>query len=138
MGANRASARRVWLPTMNHRGPAINNPSPRRRVDRKLLQLCAQVRDVLNQVLSGECDDDLLRSLYVESVTPAPDATQLMVVVTPALPGESLDPVQVLPRLAAQSGLLRSEVASSITRRRAPQLLFQFSPGDQPPATDSE
>jgi ribosome-binding factor A len=95
-----------------------------------VLQLCGQVKDTLNQVLTGECDDDVLRSLYVLSVTPAPDAVQLMVVVRPLLPGEKLRPAEVLARLTAHSGQLRNAVANAITRRKAPQLLFQFSSTD--------
>jgi ribosome-binding factor A len=85
------------------------------------------VGDTLNQVLGGECNDELLRSLYVTSVTPDPDAAQLLVMVVPALPGEILEPVEVLKHLSARAGQLRHAVANSITRRRAPQLIFQFA-----------
>jgi ribosome-binding factor A len=108
-------------------GRSASDPIAERRPERKLLQLCRQVAETLNQVLSGECDDDILRSLYVTSVVPAPNAAQLVVVVVPALPGESLEPVRVLERLSAHAGYLRHAVATSITRRRAPQLLFQFA-----------
>ena len=83
--------------------------------------------DTLNQVLSGECDDDILRSLYVVSVTAAPDAAQLLVVVAPVLPEEPLQPVEVIERLSARAGQLRHAVATSITRRRAPRLIYQYS-----------
>jgi hypothetical protein len=43
----------------------------RKRDQRKARQLCAQVRDTLDLVLSGDFDDELLRSLSVVSVTPA-------------------------------------------------------------------
>lgn len=95
-------------------------------VDRKLLQLCRQVADTLNLVLSGECDDDVLRSLHVARVVPAPNASQLLVIVSPAWTGEKLQPSEVLDRLAAHAGHLRNEVAAAITRRRAPRLTFQF------------
>src|SRR5262249_56531055 len=103
--------------------------SPSRGDDRKTLQLCRQVADTLGLVLSGECDDDLLRSLHVVAVTPAPDASQLLVIVAPALPGETLEPAQVLGRLAACAGRLRCEVAAAISRRRTPRLAFHVVSG---------
>jgi ribosome-binding factor A len=63
------------------------------------------------------------------SVTPAPDASQLLVLVAPAVQGSCLDPNTVAMKLAAATGRLRSEVATAITRKRAPKLLFQFVPG---------
>jgi ribosome-binding factor A len=70
-----------------------------------------------------------LRDLRVVAVRPAPDASQLLVVVAAAIAGQPLDADRVLARLAAASGRLRSEVAAAITRRRAPKLLFQFAAG---------
>ncbi|MFN0052620.1 MAG: ribosome-binding factor A [Planctomycetales bacterium] len=110
-------------------GVAAERPSGRgrlRRKDRKALQLCRQVAETLDLVLSGECDDELLRSLRVVQAIPEPDASQLLILVAPALPGEALDPLLVQQRLAAASGRLRCEVAAAITRRRAPRLRFQF------------
>jgi ribosome-binding factor A len=92
---------------------------------RKAFQLCHQVADTLSLVLSGEFGDEL-RDLRVVSVTPAPDASQLLVLVAPAVEGASLDPNVVAVKLAAAAGRLRSEVAAAITRKRAPKLLFQF------------
>ena len=93
-------------------------------VDRKTLQLCAQVADTLNAVLSGECDDDDLRELMVVGVVPAPHAGQLLVSVAQALPGEPLDVGLAARKLAAAGARLRQAVAEAITRRRAPALLF--------------
>jgi ribosome-binding factor A len=103
------------------------------KTDRKALQLCHQVADTLNQVLSGECNDDVLRNLHVARVVPAPDVSQLLVIVAPAWRGEAMQSADVLGRLAAQSGHLRSEVAAAITRRKAPRLTFQFvnAPGNE-------
>src|SRR5262249_31993389 len=53
------------------RGQVVDN--------RKALQLCGQVADTLSPVLAGECGDDVLRSLQVIAVTPAPDSSQLLV-----------------------------------------------------------
>jgi ribosome-binding factor A len=95
---------------------------------RKAYQLCHQVADTLSLVLSGEFGDEL-RDLRVVAVTPAPDASQLLVLVAPAVEGSSLDPNAVAVKLAAAAGRLRSEVAKAITRKRAPKLLFQFVAG---------
>lgn len=58
---------------------------PGRNAGRKTLQLCSQVRDTLNYMLGGESGDDLLALFQVAEVRPAPDASQLLVVVYPAL-----------------------------------------------------
>lgn len=99
---------------------------------RKTYQLCHQVADTLSLVLSGEFGDEL-RDLQVVAVTPAPDASQLLVLVAPAVEGCSLDPNTVAVKLAAAAGRLRSEVATAITRKRAPKLLFQFVAGQADP-----
>jgi ribosome-binding factor A len=95
---------------------------------RKAQQLCRQVADTLSLVLSGEFGEEL-RDLRVVALTPAPDATQLLVLVAPAIAGSNVDPDAVIAKLAAVAGRLRSEVAMAITRRRAPKLLFQFVAG---------
>lgn len=93
---------------------------------RKTLQLCRQVADTLNYVLSGDCGDELLQNLQVASVVPAPNASQLLVTVYPvAASGAAFDATEVQGRLLSIAGRLRSEVASSITRKKAPNLLFQ-------------
>jgi hypothetical protein len=98
---------------------------------RKAQQLCHQVADTLSLVLSGEFGEEL-RDLRVVAVTPAPDVTQLLVLVAPAVAGSTVDPDTVIAKLTAVAGRLRSEVAMSITRRRAPKLLFQFVAGQSP------
>ncbi len=96
-----------------------------RKDQRKSRQLCAQVAETLNLVLSGECSDDLLQSLRVIAVDPAPDASQLVVTVGASLPEESLNPAEVLARLEHVMGKLRCEVAGAISRKRAPKLVFR-------------
>src|SRR5579862_2112101 len=93
-------------------------PSKRTKTaDRKTLQLCGQVADTLNLVLSGECADEVLQSLQVIEVRPAPDASQLLVLVSPASNDAAVDPAMVLKHLAVANGRLRAEVASAIVRR---------------------
>jgi ribosome-binding factor A len=95
---------------------------------RKAQQLCHQVADTLSLVLGGEFGEEL-RDLRVVAVTPAPDASQLLVLVAPAIAGNNVDSDAVIAKLAAVAARLRSEVAMAITRRRAPKLLFQFVAG---------
>lgn len=90
---------------------------------RKARQLCAQVAEALAMLLAAE-GEDLLRCLDVAAVEPSPDTRQLLVTVRP-LPGMAIDPAAILGALASASGRIRSEVASAITRRRAPLLLYR-------------
>lgn len=92
---------------------------------RKTKQLCHQVAETLNYVLSGECDDDVLRNFYVVGVDPAGDPSCLLVTVGPLDAGDRTPVADVLERLQRVSGKLRSEVATSISRRKVPQLLFR-------------
>jgi ribosome-binding factor A len=93
---------------------------------RKTHQLCSQVADTLGDLLAGQGGDDVLRSLFVVSVAPAPDASRLLVTVG-AQPGEGLDPVEVIEHLHRASARLRCEVSAAITRKRAPTLVYRFA-----------
>ena len=99
-----------------------------KKIGRKALQLCSQVADTLSLVLSGECGDEVLQNLLVAEVTPAPDASQLLVLLTPAAGSPMLEADEVMAALRASSGRLRTEVAAAISRKRAPRLTFQFLP----------
>ena len=101
----------------------MRDPHP---VHRKTLQLCSQVVDTLNLVLSGECGDEFLQSLQVVAVRPAPNAAQLLVLVTSSSYDPAPDPATISAHLAAANGRLRAEVATAIVRRRAPKLVFQY------------
>lgn len=104
----------------------FRSPTHSPKNDRRTRQLCGQVAATLSQVLSGECADDVLSDLQVMAVRPAPDASQLLVLVAPASPDACFDSQLALARLASANGWLRAEVAAAITRRKAPQLLFQL------------
>jgi ribosome-binding factor A len=92
------------------------------------------VADTLNYVLSGECDDDVLRGLYVEGVDPAPDESRLLVTVSPLDVLDRTPPETVLMKLMSVSGKLRNEVAAAITRRKTPELAFRYlRPEDRTP-----
>jgi hypothetical protein len=105
---------------------SLERPRGRGGDHRKTLQLCSQVADTLNYVLSGECDDELLQNLQVMSVVPAPNSSQLLVTVYPlATTDTTCDATEIRRHLVKAIGRLRSEVAASITRKKAPRLLFQ-------------
>lgn len=97
------------------------------RTDRKALQLCGQVRRTLSLAFAADLGDPRLQMLEVDAVSPAPDATRLLVrvrlpeVPTPRLVGE------VLSRLAQARGRLRHAIARDIVRRRVPELTFQVA-----------
>lgn len=81
----------------------------------------------LQEVLA-DCGDPLLQSLTVLEVEPAPDASRLLVTLAS---DESSSPHAGFERLhehlARASGHLRSEVASAITRKRAPVLVYRLA-----------
>jgi ribosome-binding factor A len=62
-------------------------------------------------------------------VTPAPDASRLLVTVAPlpSFDADRFDAVDVLYRLNRAAGRLRSEVAASITRKHAPVLTYRLA-----------
>ena len=86
--------------------------------NRKALQLCAQVERTLGAILAGECEDDVLRDLLVESVCPAPDSIHLLVRVCLAVSARAVDADQVLDHLRRVRGRLRNAVAAAIHRKR--------------------
>ena len=99
----------------------------RHKENRKARQLCHQVAQTLELVLSGDSRDEILQSLHVVSVEPAPDSSRLLVVVATDLPVEQFDPVDIVARLGRHTARLRSEVAGAIARKRVPLLVFQVT-----------
>jgi ribosome-binding factor A len=115
------------------RDPRYDKPEqPNKVKNRKALQLCGQVAETLSFVLSGECDDDLLRDLLVESVVPYPTAVRLLVTLVPSVSADNVPMEQIAERLELVRGKLRSEVASAIHRRKAPDLLFRVLRPEDP------
>jgi hypothetical protein len=92
------------------------------------MQLCRQAQRALSLAPAGECGDDVLRSLYVDSVLPAPDATQLLVRLVIPSTARDVRADDILARLDRVHGLLRHAVAEAITRKRAPELSFIIVP----------
>ena len=90
-----------------------------KKAGRKGQQLCGQVKDALHVALGG-CADPVLQGLSVVSVEPAPHSGRLRVLV--AADG---DRVAAEATLARAAGFLRSAVAAAISRRYAPELVFE-------------
>ena len=94
--------------------------------DRKTGQLCAQVQQALSFLLETECSDDCLQGFYVESVTPHPNTARLLVVLRQWNPEIPFDYPEILNRLARWKGYWRTEIASAINRKKAPDLAFHI------------
>ena len=101
-----------------------------KKADRKAKQLCRQVAETLDQILSGETKDDVLSGLRVSDVVPAPDSSRLLVTLCADCEPSAFNREVVEQRLAHYKGRLRSEVAAAVTRRKAPMLVFNvLGPG---------
>ena len=87
----------------------------------KTQQFCRQVQRALNLALSDIDAIDGVGGLFVEEVSPAPDCGRLLVHVLIPANRPAADALGVLRREASR---LRAEVATAITRKRAPELAF--------------
>lgn len=101
--------------------------SKRKRDRRKEQQLCAQVQRALGEALGADFEDDVLNTLWVMRVEPAPTVSRLRVWV--AGPPD-IAPDVVMARLSRVAGILRAEVAAAIARKRVPYLLYAVHTGD--------
>ena len=90
---------------------------------RKLLQLAAQIRRSLETTLVGECPDEVLQNISVESVEPAP-GNRMLVTLMVHPPGDALPKDEVLRRLDAARALLVHRVVEDVHRRAIPELSF--------------
>jgi ribosome-binding factor A len=97
-----------------------------KKENRKAKQLCRQVAETLDQLLSGEMGDDILRGLRVIDVVPAPDASRLLVTLFADCDPTDFDQNRIELRLADCKGRLRCGIASAITRRKTPTLTFNI------------
>lgn len=96
--------------------------------DHKREQLCSQVSEAIAYALAASRDGEL-RDLIVDEVEPLRGTACLRVHVLAA--AETPDEAdRALAKLERASGYLRAEVASSINRKRVPELVFQVVPAD--------
>jgi ribosome-binding factor A len=90
---------------------------------RKARQLCRQVAEALHTAV-GACADPAVQSLTVTGVEPAPHTGRLRVAL--ALPADGgVGRAEAEAGLARAAGRLRSEVATAVCRRHAPELIFE-------------
>jgi ribosome-binding factor A len=100
-----------------------------RPANRKALQLCREVMRTLSYALAWELGDELLSTLLVEAVVPAPNSSRLLVTVYQPPSPEAVPPEQVLACLHQYAGRLRASVAAAVHRRRVPELTFRLNMG---------
>ena len=96
-----------------------------RRVEQKTRQLCRQVQRALNLALSGHFPGDVLEAVFVVDVSAMAGCGRLLVQVV--IPTGQLASA-VLAELRDHTPRLRSIVAGSISRKRAPELTFVIVP----------
>lgn len=94
---------------------------------RKAFQLCRQVADTLQLVLTG--NDPMLDGLAVIDVMPAPDSRRMLVLLgLDADESTSASKIrEIMECLRMHVPRLRSEIAQTITRRKTPQLAFEIT-----------
>lgn len=103
---------------------AFSRDARRSSGGRKRMQLCKQVgRAVMLALL--DCGDDRLAELTVLNVLPAPDEHQLLVLLQAPRDAVRMPPEEFAALIGPLRGRFRSEVAAAITRKRAPELIFQ-------------
>lgn len=90
--------------------------------------MAGEVRRTIDMVLA-ESTDGRLTGAYVAEVTPAPDASRLLVVIEVPI---ATDVDAAHQMLGEMHGFLRSEVASAIDRRKTPELFFQVRTASPP------
>jgi ribosome-binding factor A len=103
----------------------LGNSSERSSSDRKVLrktqQFCRQVQRALNLALASGDSQLHGYEIFVEDVSPAPDCGHLMVHVVVS---EGCLMSEAMTWLRQNQPRLRTEVAMSISRKRAPELAF--------------
>lgn len=119
---SKPTERRRKMPVLHSDDPFADD---RGLAKRKLRQLCAQAERAVQTALWNDCDDPVLRDMFVQSVLPWPNAMRLLVVLEPADAGAEIDRTDVLGRAEAANKTLRIAVAESIHRKRAPELCFE-------------
>jgi ribosome-binding factor A len=102
-------------------GEENNNRSGNRQAQRKAQQFCRQVQRALNLALADASVGEIGCDLFVDEVSPGPDCGHLLVHIVVQDGYSIADALNALRRDASR---LRSEVAMSIARKRAPELAF--------------
>lgn len=103
----------------------LGNSSERSSIDRKVMrkthQFCRQVQRALNLALASSGSQLQGCEIFVDEVSPAPDCGHLLAHVVVS-EGRLLS--EAMTWLRQNQPQLRTEVAMSIARKRAPELAF--------------
>jgi ribosome-binding factor A len=102
-------------------GNSSERSSTERKVLRKTQQFCRQVQRALNLALASSDSQSQGYEIFVEEVSPAPDCGHLLAHVVVS---EGLLISEAIAWLRQNQPRLRTEVAMSIARKRAPELAF--------------
>ena len=102
-------------------GKSPEKSSTDRKVQRKTHQFCRQVQRALNLALASSDSQLQGYEIFVDEVSPAPDCGHLLahIVVSEGCPISD-----AMTWLRENRPQLRTEVAMSIARKRAPELAF--------------
>ena len=95
---------------------------------RKVFQLCRQVADTLQLVLTD--GNETLDGLTVVDVVPAPDSRRMLVILAlePGIVINSSSKVElIMEQLQLETPRLRAEIARTINRRKTPNLVFEIA-----------
>lgn len=103
----------------------LGNSSERSSIDRKVMrktqQFCRQVQRALNLALASSDSHLQGYEIFVEEVSPAPDCGHLLAHIVVS-EGRLIS--EAMAWLRQNQAWLRTEVAMSIARKRAPELAF--------------
>jgi ribosome-binding factor A len=102
-------------------GNSPERSSTDRKVLRKTQQFCRQVQRALNLALASSDPQLQAYEIFVEEVSPAPDCGHLLAHIVVS---GSCSISEAMSCLRQNKPRLRTEVAMSIARKRAPELAF--------------
>lgn len=102
-------------------GNSPDRSSIDRKVQRKTQQFCRQVQRALNLALASGDSQSQGYEIFVVEVSPAPDCGHLLAHIMVS-EGQFLS--EAMAWLRQNQSRLRTEVAMSIARKRAPELAF--------------
>jgi len=91
-------------------------------------QLCHQVAHALTYCLGDGDPKEIMECLRVEAVSPAPDASRLMVTLSFDSGDPAIEYDAVLTAIENNNSRLRFEISQEINRKKTPQLAFCLIP----------
>ena len=99
----------------------------RSRFDRKSAQLCAQIRRALQFIVPDVLQQASLDATVVD-VHAAPNTSHLLVILQPIKALDESGCRQLELAVVQRAGLIRTEVAQAINRRKTPSFSFRVIP----------